>query len=87
MTKLDLATLKSKLQEVFVKNKLVHITANSGRTKVIDVPSTITGIYNHFFCVTAHVKNYQEESFTINFIDVLIGKFNIKELDELIEIE
>ncbi len=87
VTKLDLATLKSKLHEVFLKNKLVHITTNSGRTKVTDVPSTITGIYNHFFCVTAHVKNYQEESFTINFIDVLIGKFNIKELDELIEIE
>ena len=87
VTKLDLATLKTKLQEVFLKNKLVHISINSGRTKAIDVPSVITGIYNHFFCVTAHVKNYQEESFTINFIDVLIGKFQIKELDELIEIE
>ena len=87
VTKLDLATLKTKLQEVFLKNKLVHISINSGRTKTVDVPSTITGIYNHFFCVTAHVKNYQEESFTINFIDVLIGKFKIKELDELIEIE
>ena len=87
VTKLDLATLKTKLHEVFLKNKLVHISVNSGRTKTVDVPSTITGIYNHFFCVTAHVKNYQEESFTINFIDVLIGKFKIKELDELIEIE
>ena len=85
MTKLDLATLKTKLQEVFLTNKLVHITTNSGRTKVIDVPSTITGIYNHFFCVTAHIKSYQEESFTINFIDVLIGKFSIKELDEILE--
>lgn len=87
VTKLDLATLKTKLQEIFSKDKLVHISINSGRTKATDVPSTITGIYNHFFCVTAHIKNYQEESFTINFIDVLIGKFKIKELEELIEAE
>ena len=82
VTKLDLATLKTKLQEVFLKNKLVHISINSGRTKLTDIPSTITGIYNHFFCVTAHIKNYQEESFTINFIDILIGKFTIKELED-----
>lgn len=85
VTKLDLDTVKTKLKEIFSKDKLVHVSINSGRTKAIDIPSTITGVYNHFFCVTAHVKSYQEESFTINFIDILIGKFKIKELDELIE--
>ncbi len=87
VTKLDLDTVKCKLQEIFSKSKLVHVSINSGRTKATDIPSTITGIYNHFFCVTAHIKSYQEESFTINFIDILIGKFKIKELDELIEIQ
>ena len=85
VTKLDLDTIKTRLQDIFSKNKLVHVSVNSGRTKLTDIPSTITGIYNHFFCVTAHIKSYQQESFTINFIDVLIGKFSIKELDELIE--
>jgi hypothetical protein len=84
---LDLDTVKTKLHEIFSKNKLIHVSVNSGRTKLTDIPSTITGIYNHFFCVTAHIKSYQQESFTINFIDVIIGKFSIKELDELIEIE
>ena len=87
VTKLDLDTVKTKLQEIFSKGKIVHISANAGRAKTTDIPSTITGIYNHFFCVTAHVKSYKEESFTINFIDILIGKFKIKELDELMEIE
>lgn len=87
VTKLDLETVKTRLNEIYSKNKLVHVSINSGRTKLTDIPSTITGIYNHFFCVTAHIKSYQEESFTINFIDILIGKFKIKELDELIEIE
>ena len=87
VTKLDLDTVKAKLQMIFNSNKIVHVSVNSGRTKLTDIPSTITGIYNHFFCVTAHIKNYKEESFTINFIDILIGKFIIKELNELIEEE
>ena len=87
VTKLDLATVKTRMQKIFAENKLVHISVNSGRTKTVDVPSTITGIYNHFFCVTSHVKSYQEESFTINFIDIIIGKFTIKELTDLIENE
>ena len=82
VTKLDLDTLKVKLQDIFKKNSLVHVSVNSGRTRYSDVPSTITGIYNHFFCVTSNVKNYQAESFTINFVDILIGKFSIKELEE-----
>ena len=87
VTKLDLDTVKTKLQEIYRSNSIVHVSINSGRTKLTDSPSTITGIYNHFFCVTAHIKNYKEESFTINFIDILIGKFTIKELDELINEE
>ena len=82
VTKLDLDTLKVKLQDIFKTTSLVHVSVNSGRSRYSDVPSTITGIYNHFFCVTSNVKNYQAESFTINFVDILIGKFSIKELEE-----
>ena len=49
---------------------------------MVDVPSKISGIYNHFVCVTANIKNYRDESFTINFIDIIMGKFIIKELIE-----
>ena len=85
VTKLDLDTVKTRLQEIFKTNKLVHVSVNQGRIKLTDIPSTITGIYNHFFCVTSHIKSYQEESFTINFVDILIGRYSIKELDMLIE--
>lgn len=85
VTKLDIEAIKNKLIDIYNTSNLVHVSINSGRVKMIDVPSNITGIYNHFLCVTSKVKNYKEESFTINFIDILIGKFKIKELNELVE--
>ena len=87
VTKLDISTIKQKLETLYNSNSLVHVSVNSGRTKLNDIPSNITGIYNHFLCVTSKVKNYKEESFTINFIDIIIGKFRIKELDEIFEEE
>jgi hypothetical protein len=72
---------------LYANNSLIHVSVLTGRAKINDVPSTITGIYNHFLCVTSRVKNYKEESFTINFIDILIGKFQIKELTEILEEE
>jgi hypothetical protein len=87
VTKLDVQTIKNRLEYLFKTNSLVHVSVNSGRTRLTDVPSNITGIYNHFLCVTSKVKNYKEEAFTINFIDILIGKFKIKELTEFIEEE
>jgi hypothetical protein len=87
VTKLDVATIKKKLNDLYANNSLIHVSVMTGRTKINDVPSTITGIYNHFLCVTSKVKNYKEEAFTINFIDILIGKFQIKELTEILEEE
>ena len=80
VTKIDVETIKRRLKELYEKNKLIHVSVITGRNKLTDVPSNITGIYNHFLCVTSKVKNYNDESFTINFIDILIGKFIIKEL-------
>ena len=82
LTKLDISEIKNRLTEIYQINPLIHVSVHEGRTKLNEVPSTITGIYNHFICVTSHVKNYQDESFTINFIDILIGKFKINELEE-----
>jgi uncharacterized protein Veg len=82
VTKLDLNTIKTKLEAIHKTGQIIHISVNSGRTKAVDVPSKISGIYNHFICVTANVKNYIDESFTINFIDIIMGKFVIKELLE-----
>ena len=83
VTKLDIKTIKTRLETLYLQNSLVHVSVNSGRTKLTDIPSNITGIYNHFVCVTSRVKNYKEEAFTINFIDILIGKFKIRELTEV----
>ena len=87
VTKLDLLTIKEHLQKIYETNPNIHVTIREGRTKLDNVASRITGIYNHFMCVTSDVKNYMEESFTINFIDIVIGKFRIKELDELLNME
>lgn len=80
VTKMDLAMIKEKLSNIFANNPQIHVSVHDGRTKLNEVPSTIIGVYNHFMCVTAHIKNYKEETFTINFIDIIIGKFLIKEL-------
>ena len=82
VTKLDLKTIRSKLEKLYLSNDIIHITVAAGRNKMINVPSKISGIYNHFICVTANIKNYNDESFTINFIDIIMGKFIIKELIE-----
>ena len=82
VTKLDLKTVRTQLETLYLSNDIIHITVNSGRNKMVDVPSKISGIYNHFVCVTANIKNYRDESFTINFIDIIMGKFIIKELIE-----
>lgn len=83
VTKMDIATIKEHLTEIAKTNPVIHVSVHEGRTRLTEVPSTVTGIYNHFMCVTAHVKNYQDESFTINFIDIIIGKYKIKELEDI----
>jgi len=83
VTKMDLGSIRSDLERLFEENVLLHVSLREGRKRLEDVPSTITGVYNHFVCVTAHIKNYVDETLTINYIDIVIGKFKIKELDEL----
>lgn len=85
VSKLDIENLKEKLTKLYNQNEIIHVSVKMGRLKFEEVPSKITGIYNHFICVTANVKKYIDESFTINFIDIMIGKFKIKELEELRE--
>lgn len=84
ITQLDVETLKAKLHSFLKENKLVHVSLNVGRKKTTDIPSTITNISNHFFSVAPCVKSYVGESLTISFVDILIGKFKIKELEEVL---
>jgi len=81
-TKHDIGEIKKGIEAIFASSPNIHVSVHQGRTRLVDVPSTITGIYNHFLCVTSHIKNYHDETFTINFIDLAIGKFKIKELFE-----
>ena len=82
VTKLDLNTIKARLETIYKSSQIIHVSVVAGRNKMDEVPSKISGIYNHFICVTANIKNYKDESFTINFIDIIMGKFIIKELIE-----
>lgn len=84
ITPLDVETLRVKLQDFFKKEKLVHVSLNVGRKKTTDIPSKIINISNHFFSVAPCVKSYAGESLTISFVDILIGKFKIKELEEVL---
>lgn len=72
--------LQNKLIELYTKKKLIHITINSGRLKVNNVESYITGIYKYFVCIESKVNNYHE-SFSIKTVDIKIGKVVISELD------
>lgn len=87
ITHVDITAIKQKLEEIYANNPLVHVSVNEGRKHFVDVPSNITGLYPRFITVTAHVKHYQDEMFTINYIDIMIGKYKIKELEELLNNE
>ena len=84
ITPLDVEILRLKLQDFFKKETLVHVSLNVGRKKTTDIPSKIINISNHFFSVSPCVKSYVGESLTISFVDILIGKFKIKELEEVL---
>lgn len=80
----DVEILRVKLQDFFKNEQLVHVSLNVGRKKTTDIPSKIINISNHFFSVAPCVKTYVGESLTISFVDILIGKYKIKELEEVL---
>ena len=83
VTKMDVNKVKEILQKIYLTSPTIHLSFKEGRKKYDDVESTITAFYNHFCQVKSHVKNYHDETFTINYIDIVIGKFRIREVEEM----
>lgn len=74
-----LEEIKEKINYLFINNHQIHVSLDVGRKKVRSAVSTITGVYNNFFCVESLVNGYME-CFTINYRDILIKKTIISEL-------
>ena len=71
--------IKIKLEELFKKNKIIHVSIIESRKKVKSAPSKITGIYPNFICVESEVNRYME-NFSIPYRDIMIKKIVIDEL-------
>jgi uncharacterized protein Veg len=71
--------VRDKINEIYKENKSIHVTLVAIRKKISDVNAIIVGVYNNFFCVKSLVNNYLE-NFTINYIDIITNKIQIKEL-------
>ena len=72
--------IKNKLEELFKKNKIIHVSIIEGRKKVKSASTKITGVYPNFICVESKVNKYME-SFTISYRDIMIKKCIIDELN------
>lgn len=76
----DFITLKEKLENLYKVNNIIHIDIMQKRKKINNVEAKIEGVYNRFICVTSMVGNYAE-NFTISYIDLMMNKIVIKELE------
>ena len=69
----------NRIKEIYLNTNIIHVSINKKRKKINSVEAKIIGIYNNFITVTSFVNNY-EESFTITYIDLMIGRICIDEL-------
>ena len=61
------------------ENPNVEVSVYVKRHNIINKKSKITGVYNRFLTVTSNVNGYNE-TFSINFIDLFMGLYAIKEV-------
>ena len=76
----DLDVIKEQIANLFKENKIIHVNVNEKRIKKNNCESTITGVYQHFFCVSSKVNKYLED-FSIRYSDIKSGKYSIVELE------
>ena len=72
--------LKNMLIEHARESAFIHVSLRNGRNRIKEAKSKIVGIYDRFICVESRINNY-DESFTINYIDILTKNVIIKELN------
>ena len=73
------AFIKEKIKIINSSSNIIHVTMNNKRKSVHNAVSKILSIHDRFICIESKVNDYIEK-FTINYIDLLIGNFSIKEL-------
>ena len=76
----NFSEIKNKLIELNEKSNIIHVDINAKRKSVTNAKSTIVGIYDNFVCVKSNINNYTED-FTISYVDLLIRKIVIRELE------
>ena len=72
----DIDSIKDMIHNIYNSKKEVYIDINNKRRRMKNVKINITGIYNHFFTVESNVNGYNE-SFTISYVDVMLGLYKI----------
>ena len=75
----QITEIKEKIQIINSTSNIIHVTMNNKRKTVTNAVSKILSIHDRFLCIESKVNNYIEK-FTINYIDIIIGNFSIKEL-------
>ena len=75
----QIKALRSLLKNRMDKNPNIEVTVFLKRHNTINTKSIITGVYNKFLTVTSNVNGYNE-TFSINFIDLFMGNYAIKEV-------
>jgi hypothetical protein len=75
----ELSIIKEKMKVINSSSNIIHITINSKRKSVKNAVSKILSIHDKFICIESKINDYTEK-FTINYIDIIIGTFTIKEL-------
>ena len=82
MTNIDysqLNVIKEKMKVINSSSSIIHVTMNNKRKTINNAVSKILSIHDRFICIESKVNDYIEK-FTINYIDLIIGNFSIKEL-------
>ena len=71
--------IKEKIIMISSSSNIIHVTMNNKKKTVNNAVSKILSIHDRFICIESKVNDYLEK-FTINYIDIIIGNFSIKEL-------
>ena len=83
MANIDLSQLDNIKERIILLNSssnVIHVSINIKRKSINNVASKILSIHERFICIEAKINDYFEK-FTINYIDIIMGNFIIKELN------
>ncbi len=77
--KTSIDEIKERLENLYNTNPNISIDIMQKRKRMKGVKAILTGVYTNFITVESMVNRYKE-SFTISYIDIMIGNYKINEL-------